>query len=511
MFVQDPVFALPLLSNRLWDKVVDQVGKAHSEILMPWTVKLNTMELTDHQKEVVQDLLVFLLQQLHTARKHSSTFFYRFQAYLVDHHQMLESVQVLATLAHFEETVCKLLHRRLDRTDAELGCAWIRNLVLNLYYITFEAAYLPAGPFPENNEEWTSPLVRLLNRTSLKERWQWVALFTSEPEVRILELAVRENEGHDWKSTAVQPDLTQQILTGLYGHDPGICRQTVVPGIGLAAAGSTSPSSRHRLKQIAQWLRVAFDLSTRLVDTTPSRKAHRLRLYEAVLQFDEILLQSKNLEEIITSTVEKTCRIGGFRRSALFWYTPLTRSVYGVHAFNIPRENIQCIREPVENLSGIQEVFEKMKPVHFENIHRRLPDHYVESFHLSSLLVCPIPVVGERQVAVLLLDQDGTPFQADEGTLFALDTMMSRAAKAMSARLAEPATKVGIPSSGVLTPREQQILQFIADGLDTKEISQHLHLSEYTVSEYVRAILRRLQVPNRSAAVAKAMRQNIIQ
>ncbi|MBX6396136.1 MAG: response regulator transcription factor, partial [Alicyclobacillaceae bacterium] len=57
---------------------------------------------------------------------------------------------------------------------------------------------------------------------------------------------------------------------------------------------------------------------------------------------------------------------------------------------------------------------------------------------------------------------------------------------------------------------EQQILQLIADGLDTKEISKHLHLSEYTVSEYVGTILRKLRATNRSEAVAKALRQHLI-
>jgi DNA-binding NarL/FixJ family response regulator len=53
-------------------------------------------------------------------------------------------------------------------------------------------------------------------------------------------------------------------------------------------------------------------------------------------------------------------------------------------------------------------------------------------------------------------------------------------------------------------------LQLIADGLDTKDISKHLHLSEYTVSEYVGTILRKLGASNRPQAVAKAFRQHLL-
>lgn len=511
MFAQGPVFALPLLSHRLWNKVADLTGNRYSEFLVPWTVKLNSMELTERQREALQDLLAFLFQQLRASGGQGSTLIRSFQAYMIDNHQVLEPLHVLAALAYFEETVCELLRRKLDKADANPACAWIRSLVLNLQYTTFEATCLPVCPSRENNKEWSSPLVRMLNRTALRERWQWVALFTSAPQIRILELAVRDEEGTGWKAAAVRLDLTRQALAGLQGNDPQICRQTVIPGIGLAAAGAADPPGRHRLAQIARWLQAAFELSAHL-GAPPSQSSNLLRRYEAVLQFDEALLQSRDLQDIFSATVENACRIGGFRRSALFWYTPLTRTIQGVHSYNVPREDIQSIREPVENLSGIQEVFEKRKPVHFERIHQRLPDHYVESFHLSSLLVCPIPGTAETPpMAVLLIDQDGVPFQADEGTLTVLEAMMSRVSKTVSARLLNPVTKASLPSSGVLTPREQQILQFIAEGLDTKEISQQLHLSEYTVSEYVGTILRKLRASNRAEAVAKAIRQNIIQ
>ncbi|MEV0521975.1 response regulator transcription factor [Streptomyces sp. NPDC050439] len=55
-----------------------------------------------------------------------------------------------------------------------------------------------------------------------------------------------------------------------------------------------------------------------------------------------------------------------------------------------------------------------------------------------------------------------------------------------------------------LTERERQVLELIATGLGNYEIARRLVLSEKTVRNYVSAILVKLGVTNRAAAVAKA-------
>jgi DNA-binding NarL/FixJ family response regulator len=55
-----------------------------------------------------------------------------------------------------------------------------------------------------------------------------------------------------------------------------------------------------------------------------------------------------------------------------------------------------------------------------------------------------------------------------------------------------------------LTAREHEILDLVATGLGNHEIARRLVLSEKTVRNNVAAILTKLQVPNRAAAVAKA-------
>jgi DNA-binding NarL/FixJ family response regulator len=48
-----------------------------------------------------------------------------------------------------------------------------------------------------------------------------------------------------------------------------------------------------------------------------------------------------------------------------------------------------------------------------------------------------------------------------------------------------------------LTPRERDIARFVVDGLSDREIAERLHLSHYTVSQYVKRIYRRLDVASR--------------
>jgi DNA-binding NarL/FixJ family response regulator len=57
------------------------------------------------------------------------------------------------------------------------------------------------------------------------------------------------------------------------------------------------------------------------------------------------------------------------------------------------------------------------------------------------------------------------------------------------------------PSEHDLTNREWEVLDLVADGLKTRDIAQRLYISETTVRRHVGAILKKLQVEDRDAAV----------
>jgi DNA-binding NarL/FixJ family response regulator len=61
-----------------------------------------------------------------------------------------------------------------------------------------------------------------------------------------------------------------------------------------------------------------------------------------------------------------------------------------------------------------------------------------------------------------------------------------------------------------LTAREVEVLRLVAEGSDTNEIARRLHYSERTVKNVIHGVTARLQLRNRSHAVAYAMRNGLI-
>jgi|BarGraNGADG00312_2_1021985.scaffolds.fasta_scaffold37490_2 DNA-binding NarL/FixJ family response regulator len=61
-----------------------------------------------------------------------------------------------------------------------------------------------------------------------------------------------------------------------------------------------------------------------------------------------------------------------------------------------------------------------------------------------------------------------------------------------------------------LTPREAEVLRLVADGLDTGEIALRMCYSERTVKNVLHDLTTRLQLRNRTHAVAYAVREGLI-
>jgi two-component system, NarL family, response regulator LiaR len=66
------------------------------------------------------------------------------------------------------------------------------------------------------------------------------------------------------------------------------------------------------------------------------------------------------------------------------------------------------------------------------------------------------------------------------------------------------------PLPSPLTEREKDVLRLIAEGMANHEISQQLHISVGTVKGYVRDILEKLYVNDRTHAAVVALRKGII-
>ena len=68
----------------------------------------------------------------------------------------------------------------------------------------------------------------------------------------------------------------------------------------------------------------------------------------------------------------------------------------------------------------------------------------------------------------------------------------------------------GKEGTDMLTPREREILQLLADGMSNADVAAKLFISQETVKSHVRHILTKLEADTRTHAVAIALRDSII-
>jgi len=62
-----------------------------------------------------------------------------------------------------------------------------------------------------------------------------------------------------------------------------------------------------------------------------------------------------------------------------------------------------------------------------------------------------------------------------------------------------------------LTPREMEVLQHVAKGMNNREIAKELYISENTVKNHVRNILEKLHLHSRMEAVVYAVREKLLE
>ena len=82
---------------------------------------------------------------------------------------------------------------------------------------------------------------------------------------------------------------------------------------------------------------------------------------------------------------------------------------------------------------------------------------------------------------------------------------------AMSPRLAEALlTEARRDMGGLISNREEEVLQLVADGLGTNEIGQRLFISPRTVKNHLASIYEKLDARDRTQAVLMAVKMGIV-
>lgn len=148
-----------------------------------------------------------------------------------------------------------------------------------------------------------------------------------------------------------------------------------------------------------------------------------------------------------------------------------------------------------------------------------------------------IPIASDAGVKVLLLLESGSPNQINRVVLAAPDGIILQTeltvAKLEDAILRVVRGELPIPPSvarellvrardnratgltgrsveALLTPRERQALDLLAEGLSNKQIARRLGISDNSAKRHVGNVLAKLNCPNRTFAVARALQAGLI-
>lgn len=117
------------------------------------------------------------------------------------------------------------------------------------------------------------------------------------------------------------------------------------------------------------------------------------------------------------------------------------------------------------------------------------------------------------ELATTLLALDRADHAAREAGA-ALDCVVDLGASVEAARARRIVAACGAGRDGSplqdVTPREREVLRLLAEGLTNREIAERLVVSEHTVHRHVTNILRKLELPSRTAAAAQAVRSGLL-
>jgi RNA polymerase sigma factor (sigma-70 family) len=103
---------------------------------------------------------------------------------------------------------------------------------------------------------------------------------------------------------------------------------------------------------------------------------------------------------------------------------------------------------------------------------------------------------------------------AEREAAAALDRLHALGAATLAARARRVLDACGrgrLSPRAEVTAREREVLRLLAEGLTNQQIADRLVVSEHTVHRHVTNILRKLDLPSRTAAAAHAVRSGMLE
>lgn len=240
---------------------------------------------------------------------------------------------------------------------------------------------------------------------------------------------------------------------------------------------------------------------------------------DSVILFQDSLIRARTFDETLKLITEGFINYLPFERSAIFSYSTDDIGI-GIYGNRFDSKEIRSITEDIRNLPLLNRGLELLRrfgkgmrflqPLYIKDASESFPAVYIKKFQLKSVVVTPIfKSTNNELLGAAILDQGANrEFTISENTYTALIKFGQYAGDTLGKYTNNIHT---IDQSVKFSPRELEVLQLMANGESTTSAANILHLSEYTVRDYITSILQKMNAKNRTEAVARAIRKGIIQ
>lgn len=201
-------------------------------------------------------------------------------------------------------------------------------------------------------------------------------------------------------------------------------------------------------------------------------------------------------EEQICSILPIFHELFGGDRLQFYRFSPIGYVAEGIALFEDGHLYLfNYIRDDLRTLPIIRQAVEKRKPIYYNgnDIITQTTSRYQRQDPLKALLVVPI-IANNLTIAYINSEYIHHEIPSISKKLGDLELF----GKLLGQLLIQPQ----IPFHSKLSPRENEIMKALANGLTTKEMTHILSLSEATIKQYIKSIMKKLEAKNRTHALS---------
>lgn len=166
--------------------------------------------------------------------------------------------------------------------------------------------------------------------------------------------------------------------------------------------------------------------------------------------------------------------------------------------------HIRDIRDDIRSLSPIYSAIYEKKAKYCSGIDyfKQITSRYVSPPHVNSFLVVPI-TFHSVTIGYICTDEFEESIHVDNQLLANFTEFGQEVGKILQKSL-------GPEENELLSPRELEVVRRVSWGESTKEMADAMNISEATIHQYVKSVMKKLKVQNRAHAVAELFRRGLL-